>query len=213
MGRPPKDTKREITVTIKLTQIEFEKLELDRKSHDYNSRARYIRDTLFGRKTAIKKIPYSGRAIRDGINAFTVQVSKFGVLYNQKIKRINSLIDKKRSNGDQVINTQYLSRIEDQSTTLMEGVVDTQHRLIDFVREALARVEGKISQVLAAVDIIENKYGTILSSKGRVRIGDKGYIVSVEGLINSSPESSKASVELRAELANVKKITKEFDNK
>lgn len=181
------------------------------KSKDYNCIAAYVRDILFRRKQAIKKIPYSGRGIRNGINDFTAQLSKIGSNYNQKVRAINALIGARRKNGDLVISTKYLAQYEDQAITLAEDIRRVQVEFIDHVEKSLELVERKIDLVLTAGEKVGALYESILSSRAYVKIENVRYALGISKLIKSNAEAAKASEELLAAVEEMKNLKKDFD--
>ena len=213
MGRPKKNAeeKREPSISIKLTPSERRRLEMDMKSKDYNCIAAYVRDILFRRGTPVKRIPYTGRGIRNGINEFTTQLAKIGANYNQKVKSVNALIGAKRKNGDMVINTKYLAQYEDQSITLMEDIRRVQEEFIDHVAKSLELVERKINLVLTAGEKVGALYESILSSKAYFKIDNVRYATEIVKLIKTNAEAAKASEELLDMVAEMKNLKKEFD--
>ncbi len=213
MGRPKKNTeeKREPSISIKLTPSERKRLEMDMKSQDYNCIAAYVRDRLFHRKPTIRKVPYSGRGIRNGINEFTAQLSKIGTNYNQKVRAINALIGARRKNGDLVISTKYLAQYEDQAITLAEDIRRVQEEFIDHVEKSLELVERKIDLVLTAGEKVGALYESLLSSKAYVKIENVRYALGISKLIKSNAEAAKASEELLAAVEEMKNLKKDFD--
>lgn len=213
MGRPKKNTeeKREPSISIKLTPSERRRLEMDMKSQDYNSIAAYVRDILFHRKRAIKKIPYTGRGIRNGINDFTAQLSKIGSNYNQKVRAINALIGARRKNGELVISTKYLAQYEDQAITLAEDIRRVQEEFIDHVEKSLELVERKINVVLAAGEKVGVLYESILSSKAYIKIDNVRYVTDLVKLIKSNADAAIASEELLAAVKEMKNLKKDFN--
>ena len=213
MGRPKKNAeeKREPSISIKLTPSERRRLEMDMKSQDYNCIAAYVRDILFRRRTPVKRIPYTGRGIRNGINEFTTQLAKIGANYNQKVKSVNALIGAKRKNGDMVINTKYLAQYEDQSITLMEDIRRVQEEFIDHVAKSLELVERKIDLVLTAGEKVGALYESILSSKAYVKIENVRYATDIVKLIKSNVEVAKASEELLATVEEMKNQKRSFE--
>lgn len=213
MGRPKKNTeeKREPSISIKLTPSERKRLEMDMKSQDYNCIAAYVRDRLFHRKPTIRKVPYSGRGIRNGINEFTAQLSKIGTNYNQKVRAINALIGARRKNGDLVISTKYLAQYEDQAITLAEDIRRVQEEFIDHVEKSLELVERKIDLVLTAGEKVGTFYESILSSKAYARIENVRYAFDISKLIKSNADAAKASEELLAAVEEMKNLKKDFN--
>lgn len=181
------------------------------KSKDYNCIAAYVRDILFRRRTPVKRIPYTGRGIRNGINEFTTQLAKIGANYNQKVKSVNALIGAKRKNGDMVINTKYLAQYEDQSITLMEDIRRVQEEFIDHVAKSLELVERKIDLVLTAGEKVGALYESILSSKAYVKIENVRYATDIVKLIKSNVEVAKASEELLATVEEMKNQKRSFE--
>ncbi len=213
MGRPKKNTeeKREPSISIKLTPSERRRLEMDMKSQDYNCIAAYVRDILFHRKRAIKKIPYTSRGIRNGINDFTAQLSKIGSNYNQKVRAINALIGARRKNGELVISTKYLAQYEDQAITLAEDIRRVQEEFIDHVEKSLELVERKIDVVLAAGEKVGVLYESILSSKAYIKIDNVRYVTDLVKLIKSNADAAIASEELLASVKEMKNLKKDFN--
>ena len=210
-SKTKKNKEDEHRTTVRFKTSDYEKLRADMKSQDYTNLSKYVRDKLFDRRTSIKKIPYSGRGIRNGINDFTKQIARIGHNYNQKVKAVNSLIGAKRKNGDTVISTKYLARFEDQSSTLMEEIKEVQQEFIDYIGRSLELVERKIDLVITAGEKVGSLYKEILSSGGTIEIGNVACAVMVKDIIDGSAEATTASEELQALVDEMNMMKKEFE--
>ena len=156
-----------------------------------------------------KASPYSSDGIRAGILHFTQQLNKIGANYNQNVRRINYLSEKKRKNGDPVINNAILLNIEQQNARIVEQVQKTQDALVALVEEALENMGSRIDTIyLTSEELVNSLYEATQIS---LQLDDSGPI-SLEQYIMTHNDAYTAFARLRDIIFQFDDLAKEFEN-
>lgn len=124
---------RERYVNIRMTESEYADLKALVENNGYLSVSRYIRDTLFCRKIPVAKVVVTDRSLRNQINRLTTEITKIGNNINQSVKKLNSLSNAKRKNGDPVINMKSVLYFYNDVKKHVDSVVKRQEQILEIV--------------------------------------------------------------------------------
>lgn len=197
------------TISFRIGETDFQNLQLLMERHNYKSLSKFVRDSIFRRRVGAKASPYSSDGIRAGILHFTQQLNKIGANYNQNVRRINYLSEKKRKSGDPVINNAILLNIEQQNARIMEQVQKTQDALVTLVNEALDKMDSRVAIIfLTSDDLVNSLYEATQIS---LQLDDAGAI-SLEQYIMTHNDAYTAFARLRDIIFQFDDLAREFEN-
>ena len=197
------------TITIRLGETDYQNLHLMMERHNYKSQSKFIRDSVFNRKASVKPIPYSADGIRAGILHFTQQLNVIGGNLNQYVRRLHFLSEKKRNNGDPVINTKILLDTEEHNKKVIEKILNTQDALLSFVKKALENMESRIATVYSTSDELKNRFIDALEIPIQ---HEESEPVTLKQYIMTHEDAYTAFTNLLEIILQIDDYSKEFDN-
>lgn len=206
---PPRVDNKEKTVSFRLEDTERQELELMKEQHGYKSLSKYLRDSIFNKRIPVVKIPFSVTRIQAGILQYAKQLNRIGSNYNQNVRRIHTLSEMKRKNGDPVIHTTHLLRIEEQNKALMEKIQKTQDNLLSFVDESLQHIESRIAAVFSTSADLKSRFIEVLEVPIHNETSDP---VSLKQYIKTHEDAYAAFTALLETILKIEDYSMEFDN-
>lgn len=120
-------------LSMRLKQHEFAQLQADMAAYNCKSITKYVKAVLFRKRGKPRPLENPSRAIRQTLNQISARIERIGVNYNQAVKRINELSQKKKKNGDPVINSKFLTYYLDNLQAETTKLVETHNILIKQV--------------------------------------------------------------------------------
>ncbi len=135
MGRKKSESTRiDKAYAFRLTESEHERIVTDMSAYGYKSFSKYVRESLLKTRQAPPRYRITDKNIRDQINRMTLEIKRIGVLYNQVVAKVNSLVNARRKNGEYVINSTYLKQYTDRLDAYMKEIIDKQNEVIRQVK-------------------------------------------------------------------------------
>lgn len=207
--QPERIDNKTISITFRVAETDYQDMILMMERLNYKSTSKFVRDAIFKRLTKPIAIPYSAERIREGIILFTRQLNKIGSNYNQNVRRIHTLSEMKRKNGDPVIGTKYLFNIEEQNKKIMEKIQRTQNELDAFLKAAFEKMESHIVSIYSTSDELFQSFKDLLVLP--VYPVENGQ-VSLKEYIFSHEDAYDAFSKLLASICKLEDLAKNFEN-
>lgn len=134
--------KNEKFIGLWCTPMEKEDIEMTMKKYGYNSMSSFLRDRIFQNKIVIKKSVKINSRLKEEINKCTMLLRSETNNINQIVKVINTVYEKKKKNGDEVITTEFLEYRLTQIYTIQNRIYQIQEKQIKLLKKALEEKES-----------------------------------------------------------------------